>query len=231
MADATTPMDVHALRKRFKPHKTRLLAMQDGHPTAVRLHRAFSWMARCENVIDSADADLVLVCQWIAFNALYGRWDAQRREPMPDGLTWRHFVTELVKIDQTDVIGQTLRDHREPVMATLSDEYLSSYFWEDPGVVRAGKSRKARFDAQTWYIDARWGLLLDRLLERIYLLRCQLVHGAATFGGRLNRKSLTRSVDLMRHLLAAFIVVLIDNGCDRDWGDMCYPPLDGSKQM
>ena len=65
---------------------------------------------------------------------------------------------------------------------------------------------------------------LERLLERIYLMRCQLVHGAATYGGKLNRASLRHCVTMLGHLLPAILLVLIDYGVDEDWGIMCYPP-------
>lgn len=38
-----------------------------------------------------------------------------------------------------------------------------------------------------------WTILLDRLIERVYLLRCQLIHGAVTCGSKLNRTALKRS--------------------------------------
>ena len=81
------------------------------------------------------------------------------------------------------------------------------------------------YDARTWYTQRRWVQILDRILERVYLMRCQLVHGAATYGGRLNRTSLRRCVMMMQRLLPAFLVAWIDRGADVDWGAMCYPPL------
>jgi len=110
-------------------------------------------------------------------------------------------------------------------MAILDDEYLSGFFLEEPSDIWASKSKKAKYDARTWYVEGKWGMILDRLLKRIYLLRCQLVHGAATFGGKLNRKSLERCITMMRHSLNAFLLVVIDHGADEKWGAMCYPPL------
>ncbi len=110
-------------------------------------------------------------------------------------------------------------------MALLDDEFLSRFFWEEPSDKRACKSKKAKHDARTWYIEERWALILDRVLERIYLLRCQLVHGASTFGSQLNRKSLKRCTMMLGHLLPAVQLVLIDHGADEEWGPMCYPPL------
>ena len=72
-------------------------------------------------------------------------------------------------------------------MSLLEDEYLSSYFWQEPSAKRAGQSKRAMCDARTWYFEKCWAQILDRLLERVYLMRCQLVHGAATYGGKLNR--------------------------------------------
>jgi len=89
----------------------------------------------------------------------------------------------------------------------------------------ASKSKKAKYDARTWYVEAKWSMILDRLLERIYLLRCQLIYGAATFGGKLNRQSLSRCVVMSRHLLNAVLLAVIDDGAKADWGVMCYPPL------
>ena len=69
-------------------------------------------------------------------------------------------------------------------------------------------------------------MILDRLIERIYLLRCQLVHGAATYNSQLNRTSLNRCIPMLRHLLNAILLAMIDHGADEDWGTMCYPPLE-----
>jgi len=74
-------------------------------------------------------------------------------------------------------------------------------------------------------IEGRWGLILDRLVDRIYLLRCQLTHGAATYGGSLDRRSLKHCATMLGHLMPAVILVVIDHGCDADWGPMCYPPM------
>ena len=68
-------------------------------------------------------------------------------------------------------------------------------------------------------------MLVDRALERVYLLRCQLVHGAATCGGRLNREALAQCAQFVQQLLNAILLIVIDHGRDEDWGPMCYPPL------
>jgi hypothetical protein len=123
------------------------------------------------------------------------------------------------------MVSSVLAEHKKLVMSLLDDEYLSRYFWEEPTPKRAGQSKKAKFDARTWYLEKRWAMILDRLLERVYMMRCQLVHGAASHGGGLNRTSLRRCSTMLGHLVAAYMLVWIDHGADEDWGGMCYPPM------
>ena len=68
-------------------------------------------------------------------------------------------------------------------------------------------------------------VILKRVVDRVYLMRCQLVHGAATRDGRLNRRPLRRCTMMMDRLMPAFLLVLIDHGWSEDWGSLCYPPI------
>jgi hypothetical protein len=85
---AESRLTVRDLRRRWKPHKERLA----DSPTAIRFHRAFSWLQRVEQIEDKGDLDLALLAQWIAFNALYGQWNNVSREPQRDQACWSQFV-------------------------------------------------------------------------------------------------------------------------------------------
>ena len=228
--DITTVQSVRDLRRRWKPHKERLAAGGE-QPTSIRFHRACSWMARVEEIPEGQDHDLGLVGFWIAFNSLYGQWDAQKREPRPDRESWRAFVDRILKLDRDGYVTGALQEHKRLVMSLLEDEYLSSFFWQEPCAKRAGQSKKAAHNAQTWYIEQRWTMVLDEILARVYLMRCQLVHGAATYGSTLNRTSLKWCVMMMQRLLPAMLLVWIDHGADEDWGPMCYPPVKALREQ
>jgi hypothetical protein len=86
--ETTTFQTVRDLRHRWKPHKERLHAAGGDQPTSIRFHRACSWMARVEAMHEDQDHDLGLVGLWIAFNSLYGQWDAAKREPPLETLVW-----------------------------------------------------------------------------------------------------------------------------------------------
>ncbi len=225
MPEIANVLTVHDLRRRWKPYKERLAALKSEQPTSIRFHRACSWMARVEQMPDGQDHDLGLVSLWIAFNSLYGQWDACKREPRPDRESWRAFLDRILKLDRDGHVAGTLREHKRLVISLLDDEYLSNFFWQEPSAARAKQSRKAAHNAQTWYIEQRWTVVLDEILNRVYVMRCQLVHGAATYGGKLNRDSLKRCVLMIQRLLPAVLLVWIDHGADEDWGPMCYPPM------
>jgi hypothetical protein len=182
-------------------------------------------LQRVEEFGAGVEDDLALIALWVAFNALYGRWDSVAQQPWADRDSCREFLTRITRLDQQQLLTDILQHHKPLVMKILEDQYLSNYYWQDPTPVRASKSKKSMYDACTWYLEGRWLMILERLVERIYLLRCQLVHGAATHGGTLNRDPLRRCVQMLKHLLPGFLTVITDQGADEDWGAMCYPPL------
>lgn len=214
---------VRDLRRLWKPHKERLNGQESEHPTNVRFHRACSWLQRAEQTSPD-DLDLALLSQWIAFNAMYGQWNHGEREPVPDIECWKHFLERMLDLDRGNQVRDVLSDHKPLVMLIFEDEFLSRFFWQEPTDKRANQSKKVKFEAQTWYLERRWLLILERLFERIYLLRCQLVHGASTFNSSLNRTSIRHCAQMMDHTLRAFLQIWIQYGADEDWGIMCYPP-------
>ena len=165
------------------------------------------------------------LAQWIAFNALYGQWDAGNRQSLPDRECWRVFLDRIVDLDTAGYVSGMLLEQKALVLSLLDDAYLSNLFWQDPSPKRVSQACRARQSALTWYIESNWKLILDQMIERIYQLRCQLIHGAATYGGRLNRRSLRHCTQMLGHLLPAVLLVWIDYGADEDWGILCYPPM------
>ncbi len=218
-------LTVRDLRRQWKPHKERLGQIRSDHPTAIRFHRACSWLSEAERADGAAQLDLVLMQQWIAFNALYGQWDAQSREPVPDRTCWQVFLSRILDLDRVGYMVSVLQDHKPLVVSILEDAYLSRYFWQDPNIASAGRARSGRNRALSWYVEGLWGKIVEQLIERIYLLRCQLIHGAASCGSQLNRTAVQHCTTMMRWLLPAILQVWIAHGADEDWGIMCYPPL------
>jgi hypothetical protein len=63
------------------------------------------------------------------------------------------------------------------------------------------------------------------VLNRLYTLRNQLMHGGATWGGKVNREQLRDCTRLLGNLVPVIIGLMMDNP-DTPWGDAVYPVVD-----
>ena len=137
---AARPRSVIHLRARWKPTKLRLVKSGENQDLCIRVHRTCSWLARVEELEAlAAEAkpqpnpafgpdpttawyDDALVLRWIGFNSMYGIWDDERREPDRD-LDCSAFIKRIIDLDADEVIGQTLTEQRDLVMAILDDGF------------------------------------------------------------------------------------------------------------
>lgn len=222
----TLTTTIPELRERWLPHKERLNSKRVGHPTPIRFHRACSWLAEAEKLDLESSVDQVLLYQWIGLNALYGQWDQSRHESLADRECWKVFLERMLELDSDGHLVSLLTTHRGLVSAILGNGYLNRYFWQEPCSQNVSKSGNGgRHKANSWYAEQRWLVIAEQVLERVYLLRCQLVHGAATLNSKLNRVALKHCTTLMNLLLPTFLLIWIDHGADEDWGLLCYPPV------
>jgi hypothetical protein len=231
MSDTTAhTMSVRELRRRWKPIKEGAAAADEHAAIRVRLHRCWSWMQRLEQ-LDEADLganDARLIYRWVALNSLYGQWDDERREPVADARSWRAFLERLVSFDCDQHIAAMLESHRELVKSIVGDEFLSRYYWVDPSEAEARRTHGKAKQLGSLYVEGRHGEVLHRVMNNVYLARCQLIHGAATCEGRLNRTAVERCASFMALLLPVVSVVIIDHAWGEDWGGLCYPPIDAN---
>lgn len=204
-----------------------------GLSLSIRVHRACSWLRRAQEVARSEGADGnddQLVLLWISFNALYGQWDEAENHPVRDIESVRRFLRRILELDRDDLYGRLLQRERALAERLFDNVYLDHYFWRG---LDAGEG-----DDETWrdmpargrrYLDdGRAERALDRLLlYRVYTLRCQLVHGGATHGGRLNRGSVADCGRLLHQVLDITLRIIIERFEDLgdDLGPICYPPV------
>ena len=222
---------IRDLRRDWKPHKKLLSkTYPDGSHTAIRFHRACSWIAEVEKLGateggEFADIDKALIYQWIAFNALYCQWNEDDNIPKKDISSWREFIGKIVKLDADELFKQVLLESREQVEAIFNNQFLSNYFWRDPTELTAKQSRKDLYSSHTWYLEQNWTSILDQLVRRIYLQRCQLIHGAATYNSSENRDSVALCTEVLDHIVRASMLVYVRYGAYKEWGTLCYAPV------
>ncbi len=225
MSEMKNQNTVHDLRRRWKPIKKRLQRASSEHPLAIRLHRAFSWMSSVEDAGKHEQLDEKLIFRWIGLNSLYGRWNSCRREPESDGQSLRHFLSVVEDSDADSLIKNCLIEHKRLVISICSDQFVNDYFWRTLDTDKRFNSNRDKFSIQKMYAEERWPQILEELLGRIYLVRCQLVHGAATFDGKLNRDTVRRCGMMLELLLLTIITIIIDHAWTGNWDNLCYPPV------
>jgi hypothetical protein len=183
-------------------------------------------MAQAESLEDQ-DTEERLLFAWIALNSLYGRWDEKLNEPEPDGKSLPAFVDAICALDSKGRLQKLLEQDRDLAMEIFDDPYVTEFFWKAPSPVRARQARGTRHQAKTWYTEGKWRMILQHLINRIYFLRCQIVHGTATYRGRVNREALARCADMLESIVWCMLDVICDRGVELNWGRLCYPPRGG----
>lgn len=190
----------------------------------IRVHRALSWYRRAWE-LSAEDVDVQFMLLWVAFNSLYARWDSERNAPFYDSASRNSFLESLHR-DSGGAFDKLLQGQRGLVLKHLENPYLSPTFWRDPESSKA--KHYATEDAR--YIDANFKQgqhlrVLKQLFDRLYVLRGQLMHGAATGGSKLNRKTLSHGVLMLMSLMPVIFETVIEHGSHDDWPDLCYPPM------
>jgi len=90
------------------------------------------------------------VSLWITFNGLDGQWNAQKRKPRLDWESWRAFVDRILAVDRDGYVAQALGEHKRLVISLLEDQYLSTFFWQDPST-KQPKPRWGHARTSPWF--------------------------------------------------------------------------------
>jgi hypothetical protein len=210
------------LRSRFKQ---RCLDTDNRHQNwQIRVHRSLSWLERAFETDAEEQPDARLLFDWIAFNAIYGQWDEREGFPVADTVSWKDFLRRILAADDHQVIARRLGELRDPILKLADNKFLDPRLWQD--LARPTNLRRRYFEATSLFFEKRWLDLLILAVERIYVLRGQLVHGAATRGSRLNRDTLLQARHVLEQLLVPILEVVIEYGAHDGWPPLCYPPLE-----
>ena len=193
---------------------------------AVRLHRAISWL-RCAERYCDADEDIALIAAWIAFNACYAIDD---QHVSHDARTdFNEFTRKLCEADAENRIGNLLwLKYSQFVRLLIDNQFVFAPFWSS---VRTGDSdweqkfQKNRQRALHALASNEISILLSIILDRLYVLRNQLLHGGATYQSYLNRDQVRDGKNLLLELLPVVIELMMKHK-EIDWGNIHYPVIE-----
>lgn len=182
----------------------------------LRIHRAISWLHRAEK--EEGDLDARFIFLWIAFNAAYGLELRERsEETQSERALLREFLARLLTIDQEQRLYHLLWDTYGSRIRTLIDNpFVFRPFWDAQAGSISATAWKSRFDRERHQAlkaltDQDTLALLQIVLDRLYVLRNQLLHGGATWNSSVNRAQVRDSAHLLGDLLPVMIQLLLDH--------------------
>lgn len=190
---------------------------------AIRLHRAVSWLKAAEE--QAEDPDLCFISLWIACNCCYA---VEESSGSNERDRFGNFVKQLVALDGEERLHKLLwNEFSGPVRLLIDNEYVFAPFWEAQRGMRKNWKQaheQSKTAAYRFLADRNVEALLQLVLDRLYILRNQLVHGGATYKSKLNRSPLRHSCQLLQSLLPVIIDMMIAHP-EADWGGILYPPV------
>lgn len=223
------------------PEKKKFKEMQS---FLMHLRRAISWLDRAQQMEkDEKEIDKDLAPQfiflWIAFNALYGR-DPHRfirnrvRLRRSSGSKYEKAQAEKddfkqyfnnFKNNAKDNIYKAMNNVSKAIISLSENDFVGENFWnfhhdiEKKYVLRKSDDPVPPLSKQNMHE------VLYSVFQRLYVLRNQLMHGASTWDGHLNKDQLIDGTEIMHQLLPVFIDIMLktpENKWNR-WGRVWYP--------
>lgn len=217
----------------FHVLKTRQREMRKAFPTdfGLRVHRAVSWIEGAEAASARGDADAAFICYWIAFNATYVQsTDLQVRFTEMEFREW--FFEMICNVDGQGVVYDAIwQRFSGPLRLLLDNRYVYEPFWRHQHGEAEFANWRERFRADQRLVAAALRnqdtpRILGILFRRLYVLRNQLIHGGATWGGRVNRHQVADGGRVMACLVPHFVNLMMSHPQEA-WGVPPYPPVDG----
>ena len=117
-----------------------------------------------------------------------------------------------------------------PVRLLIDNKFVFEPFWralrEHDSSQRWGerflRDKKAAMRA---VVDNDTVTVLGVIFDRLYVLRNQLIHGGATWNGKVNRRQVADGAELLHSLLPVMIGVMIEHP-GLDLGGIDYPVIE-----
>jgi hypothetical protein len=192
---------------------------------STRIHRSLSWVYRAEKQDEDLDASFIFY--WISFNAMYtGSFSSNSL--YSEKHTYKYFFEKILKYDQKENIYYAIwNQFSGSVRNILNNQFLFSSFWNfENGHVGFENWNEKFLQSKSIVFKALENkntlLILEILFDRLYTLRNQMMHGGATWNGKINRPQVTDGQSIIGFLVPNFLNIMMNNQ-NEDWGQLTFP--------
>lgn len=216
---------IEVIKSSFLKEKLKEKALNIDEEKIIRLHRAISWLKCSEEVSDNID--LKFISLWISFNACYAVSENQDQS-LTEKKRFREFIGKLVLFDKEEYFFKLLWfKFSGPIRVLIDNKFAYKQFWDAQRGDKVDWKRlfdQSKIDSRNYLAHQQVANLLELVLDRLYTVRNQLMHGGATYKSKLNRSQVSDASQILEHLIPIIIMLMIDN-INEDWGDINYPVL------
>ena len=207
--------------------KHRLVRDAQSTDLATRIHRAISWLARAETETDDPDARFLFL--WIGLNAAYAQeFGFEESERVQSG----QFIDRVLSLDDAGRLQDAVfRQFSGPIRTLVENKYVFEPFWRALREHDSSGNWEARFarsreDALRAVLDRQTAKVLSVVLDRLHVLRNQLVHGGATWNSAANRAQVRDGAAILMTVLPIIIELMMASAGEQ-FGAIAYPNLPG----
>lgn len=203
--------------------KQRLIRGEFCEGLALRVHRSLSWLDKSEHC-DDKDSQFIFL--WIAFNAAYAQDTEVLRHTESEAFS--KFINKLINLDTNNQIYTLLwREFSSSIRVLLDNQFVFQPFWDFhngkiPEQEWQTRFTKAKAAANYALATKSTAILTAIILQRLYTLRNQLIHGGATWQSSANRNQIRDGVALLSKFIPIIINIMMDHPKEL-WGDANYP--------
>lgn len=189
----------------------------------TRLHRAISWLKCAEE--QGGNADLQFITLWIAYNACYAV-DEKNEAELTEREYFNEFIAKLNFYDKEERFFKLLWEkYSGPVRLLIANEYLFKPFWDFQRTKK--RNWKAAHEksiemAASFLSKREVTKLMEVVLDRLYTLRNQILHGGATYKSKVNRAQVRDANNILKLLVPIVIDIMLAH-TGEDWGEIYYP--------
>lgn len=203
--------------------------LREGFPEDIglRIHRAISWVGRAEQ--EKQDYDAAFIFFWIAFNSAYaGEAEGETERSLGERQQFIDLIDRLVERDTTGRLYTAIWDRfRGPIATLMENRFVYRPFWLYQNGIPGNENWAKRFKSSAERFvrsmaDKDTAYVLREVFDRLYMLRCQMMHGGTTWNSKVNREQVRDGAQILQILLPVMVDIMMDNPED-DWGRPFYP--------
>jgi len=194
----------------------------------VRLHRAISWLKCAEE--NTTNHDLQFLSLWISYNACYAI-DEKSENDLTERKQFNEFISKLVSHDHEKRFYNLLwQKFSGPVRMIIENQFIFKPFWDAQRGEKVNWKKlfdKSNEDANRYLSKNEVAKLIEVVLDRLYMLRNQLMHGGATYKSKVNRTQVRDACNILKLLIPIIIDIMMENSKE-DWGEIYYPVVNSN---